>query len=176
MNATDFRYPIGEFDPPATIDSALTNEWIAAIEALPGDLSRAVAGLDSAQLATPYRDGGWTVRQVVHHVADSHLNAYVRCKLAATEAVPTIKPYEEAEWAELADAREADVAISLALLTALHARWTLFLRSLSDALLERTLVHPVSGVHTLRKMCGLYAWHGRHHLAHITSLRARKGW
>lgn len=176
MTDTDPRYPIGKYEPPATIDAALTNEWISAIEALPVELARAVDGLDDARLATPYRDGGWTVRQVVHHIADSHVNGYIRCKLAATEDGPTIKPYEEGEWAALVDAREAPIALSLQLLTPLHARWTLFLRSLNDVQFERLLVHPVTGVSSLRKVCGLYAWHGRHHTAHIVALRERMGW
>jgi hypothetical protein len=176
MTTTDDRYPIGKFEPSPTIDAATTAEWIAAIEALPTVLASAVAGLDAVKLATPYRDGGWTVRQVVHHLADSHINAYVRCKLAATEDGPVIKPYEEGEWAELADGRDAPVELSLQLLDALHRRWVLFLRSLSDVQLDRTLVHPVSGIHTIGSMCGLYAWHGRHHVAHVTRLRERRGW
>ncbi|MGK2856274.1 MAG: YfiT family bacillithiol transferase [Thermoanaerobaculia bacterium] len=173
---TDERYPTGKFEPPTTIDVATREGWLAAIEALPGELRRAVAGLDSAQLATPYRDGGWTVRQVVHHLADSHMNAYIRCKLAATEDGPRIKAYEEAEWAELADGRDADVEISLSLLDALHARWTMFLRSLKDVQFERVAIHPESGVHSIEKFCGLYAWHGRHHVGHVKRLREREGW
>jgi hypothetical protein len=176
MPATDDRYPIGKFELPATIDAATTKAWIDAIEALPGAIAKAVSGLDAAQLATPYRDGGWTVRQVVHHVPDSHMNAYIRCKMAATEDAPTIKPYEEAEWAELVDVRDVPIEISLQLLDALHRRWVVFLRSLSDEQLERPLVHPVSGLHMIRTMCGLYAWHGRHHTAHVTRLRERMGW
>jgi hypothetical protein len=176
MTETDSRYPIGRFEKPATIDAGETSAWIGAIERLPGELSRAVAGFDAGRLATPYREGGWTVRQVVHHVADSHMNAYVRCKLAATEDGPTIKPYEEAEWAALADGQGAPVELSIQILVALHARWTMFLRSLNDVQLDRTLVHPVSGIHTIRTMCALYAWHGRHHPAHITRLRERMGW
>lgn len=176
MTTADDRYPIGKFELPATIDAATTKEWIDTIAALPGAVANAVAGLDAAQLATPYRDGGWTVRQVVHHLADSDLNAYVRCKLAATEDCPTIKPYEEGEWAALVDGRDAPVEVSLQLLDALHRRWVLFLRSLTEAQLERTLVHPVSGIHTIRTICGLYAWHSRHHVAHVTRLRERKGW
>jgi len=176
MTITDDRYPIGKFELPATIDAAMTKEWVDTIAALPGELAKAVAGLDAAQLATPYRDGGWTVRQVVHHLPDSHMNAYIRCKLAATEDGPTIRPYEEGEWAELADGRDAPVEVSLQLLDALHRRWVLFLRSLSDVQLERTLIHPVSGKHTIRTMCALYAWHSRHHVAHVTTLRERMGW
>lgn len=176
MSTTDDRYPIGKFELPAKIDAATTKEWIDTIEALPGALARAVAGLDATQLATPYRDGGWTVRQVVHHLPDSHMNAYIRCKLAVTEDGPTIRPYEEGEWAELADARDAPVEVSLQLLEALHRRWVLFLRSLNDVQLDRTLVHPVSGRHTVRTMCALYAWHSLHHVAHVMRLRERSGW
>ena len=176
MPDTDDRYPIGKFELPATIDVATREAWLAAIETLPGELRSAVSGLSAAQLATPYRDGGWTLRQVVHHLADSHMNAYIRCKLAATEDGPTIKPYEEAEWAALADGRDADVEISLSLLDALHARWTIFLRSLNDVQFERVAIHPESGVHSILKFCGLYAWHGRHHLAHVKRLREREGW
>ena len=176
MPDTDERYPIGKFEPPATIDPATRDAWIAAIEALPGELRNAVEGLSPAQLATPYRAGGWTVRQVVHHLADSHMNAYIRCKLAATEDGPTIKPYEEAEWAALVDGRDADVEISLSLLAALHTRWTMFLRSLNNVQFERVAIHPESGVHSIQKFCGLYAWHGRHHTAHVTRLREREGW
>ncbi|MBI2212996.1 MAG: putative metal-dependent hydrolase [Acidobacteria bacterium] len=173
---SDHRYPIGKFELPATIDAATTRSWIEAIEALPREIAGAVERLDEAQLATPYREGGWTVRQVVHHLADSHINAYVRCKLAATEACPVIKPYEEGEWAELADGHDAPVELSIHLLSALHSRWSMFLWSLSDIQLDRTLIHPVSGTHTIRTMCGLYAWHGRHHAAHVTRLRERMGW
>ena len=142
--------------------------------ALPARIHEAVAGLNDAQLDTPYRPGGWTVRQVVHHVADSHMNGYIRVKLALTEDVPTIKTYEEAAWAELADSR-ADVDVSLALLDALHTRWVLLLRSLSEADYERTFNHPEWGLMTLGTLLRLYEWHGRHHVAHITRMRERMG-
>ncbi len=176
MPTSDDRYPIGKFEPPATNDAATTKGWIDELEALPANLRRAVSGLDPSQLATPYREGGWTVRQVVHHLADSHMNAYIRCKLATTEDGPTIKPYEEAEWAELDDGRLADVELSLTLLDALHKRWVIFLRSLENYQLERPLIHPVNGTLTIRTMCALYAWHSRHHVAHVTRLREREGW
>lgn len=146
------------------------------IAALPADLRAAVAGFSPNQLDTPYRPGGWTVRQVVHHVPDSHLNSYVRFKLAVTEEEPVIKPYDEAAWAELPDARGDDVEGSLLLLAALHRRWTHFLRSLDDAQFGRSFRHPELGVVTLDHNLQLYAWHGRHHLAHVTRLRERMAW
>ncbi len=173
---TDHRYPIGKFDAPATIDFATRSRWIEDIAATPANLRKAVQGLTASQLDTPYREGGWTVRQVVHHVPDSHMNAYVRFKLAVTEENPTIRPYEEGLWAELADGKGEDIETSLVLLESLHRRWVTFLRSLTEAQFERTLVHPESGKHSLAKMCGLYSWHGRHHVAHITSLRERMKW
>src|SRR6476620_9464894 len=146
-------------------------ECIARIAAAPEHLRTAVAGLDDAQLDTPYRPGGWTVRQVVHHVPDSHLNAYTRIKLALTEDEPTIKPYEEARWAELPDARTGPIEISLALLEALHRRWVLLLRELQPADFTRQFRHPEHGrAMSLDEVLALYAWHGRHHVAHITSL------
>lgn len=150
---------------------------IATIAETPGALRSAVAGLARDQLETPYRPGGWTVKQVVHHVPDSHLNAYVRFKLALTEDEPTIKPYNEAAWAELADSRRVPVEVSLELLDALHLRWVTILRSMDAADFRRGLVHPEQKkVLTLEQMLALYAWHGRHHVAHITSLRQREGW
>jgi uncharacterized damage-inducible protein DinB len=136
----------------------------------------AVARLTDEQLDTPYRDGGWTVRQVVHHVPESHLNSYVRFKLALTEHEPTIKPYFEDRWAELEDARTAPIELSLNLLDAVHGRWVWFLRSLKPTDFERAFQHPDLGKVTLDKNVALYAWHGRHHVAHITSLRERMGW
>jgi uncharacterized damage-inducible protein DinB len=149
---------------------------IDAIAATPARLRAAVAGLSESQLDTPYREGGWTVRQVVHHLPDSHINSYVRFKLAITEHQPTIKTYEEAAWAETLEARTAPIDISLDLLDALHARWVLFLRSLSAEDFQRTLNHPEHGLMTVDALLALYAWHGPHHIAHITGLRARKGW
>jgi hypothetical protein len=172
----DLQYPIGRFEWRAENSAAVRLQLIAAIEQAPANLRAAVAGLSGAQLDTPYRPGGWTVRQVVHHVPDSHLNSYVRFRLALTEDEPTIKPYDESRWAELPDARAADVEISLALLESLHHRWVLLLRSLSSADFARSFRHPELGLVTLDKNLALYAWHGRHHVAHITALRTRMGW
>ena len=172
----DPRYPIGKYTPPQEATPALRQQAIDSIAGTPAKLKAALSGLHDAQLDTPYRDGGWTVRQVVHHVPDSHLNAYVRFRLALTENQPTIKPYEEARWAELADAKSAPVAVSLALLEPLHDRWVRLLRSLTASDFARTFVHPEHGVRTLDWMLFLYAWHGRHHTAHITTLRKQKGW
>jgi len=172
----DPRYPIGKYTPPQEATPALRQQAIDSIAGKPAKLKAALSGLHDAQLDTPYRDGGWTVRQVAHHVPDSHLNAYVRFRLALTENQPTIKPYEEARWAELADAKSAPVAVSLALLEPLHDRWVRLLRSLTAADFARTFVHPEHGVRTLDWMLFLYAWHGRHHTAHITELREQKGW
>ncbi|CAH0343980.1 YfiT family bacillithiol transferase [Bacillus sp. CECT 9360] len=171
----DLRYPIGEFNHEGTITLESINEWIKEIENAPGELKEAVKGLEDEQLDTPYRPDGWTVRQVVHHLADSHMNAYVRFKLALTENNPTIKPYQESEWAELPDSRMS-VEVSLTLLEALHARWVTLLRSLNSTQLEQTFQHPDSGIVQVGYNIGLYAWHGRHHIAHITILRKRLGW
>ncbi|MGP7816599.1 YfiT family bacillithiol transferase [Niallia sp. 01092] len=171
----DERYPIGEFQFNGEITESLIEGWIKEIEELPSLVRGAVKDLNDEQLDTPYRSGGWTVRQVVHHLADSHMNAYVRFKLALTEENPTIKTYEEGKWAELPDYK-LSVPISLSLLEALHIRWVELLRSLSPADLEKTFIHPDSGEVSVGKNIGIYAWHGRHHLAHITSLLNSKGW
>jgi hypothetical protein len=174
---TDPRYPIGKFAPPAKYTPQLRGEFIAAIEGTPTAMRKAVSGLSPSQLDTPYRPGGWTVRQVVHHLPDSHMNAYVRCKLAITEDEPTIKPYEEARWAELVDGRTASPDVSLTLLESLHARWTMLLRGLAPEQFTRTFRHPEHpGILTLDWMLAMYSWHGRHHVAHITTLREREGW
>ena len=173
---TDLRYPIGRFAPPTIADAALRERWIGEIAAAPAGLRAAVRGLSDRQLDTPYRPGGWTVRQVVHHVPDSHVNAYTRIKLALTEDTPIIKPYEEKRWAELPDARMAPIELSLALLEHLHARWVLLLRALDEVAFARPLHHPESGAMNVDYLVALYAWHGRHHIAHITSLREREGW
>jgi uncharacterized damage-inducible protein DinB len=173
---SDLRYPIGRFALVATLTPAQRGTCIAQIAAAPDGLRRAVAGLDDRQLDTPYRPGGWTVRQVVHHVPDSHLNAYTRFKLACTEDVPTIKTYDEARWAELVEARTAPIEMSLDLLTALHRRWVLFLESLPPPAFARTVRHPEWGTPSVDDLLAQYAWHGRHHTAHITSLRERMGW
>jgi uncharacterized damage-inducible protein DinB len=171
------RYPIGRFEAPAAFTADSRAAALTAIAALPGELRAAVAGLDDAQLDTPYRDGGWTVRQVVHHVPDSHLNAYCRHKLAVTEERPAIRPYDEKTWAELEEARSAPVELSLALLDALHARWHTFLGSLPEAAFGRQFHHPEAGTWmSLDWSVAMYAWHGRHHSAHITALRRARGW
>jgi uncharacterized damage-inducible protein DinB len=172
----DLRYPIGRFDFKAEPDSAQRQSLIVQIEEAPARLREAIAGLTGEQLDTPYREGGWTVRQVVHHLPDSHLNSYVRFKLALTEDEPTIKPYMEDRWAELEDARSAPIEVSLALLESLHKRWVLLLRSLADADFARTFKHPEIGLVPLEKNVALYAWHGRHHVAQIIALRERAGW
>jgi len=172
----DLQYPIGRFEFPREVSSEDRARFIQEIAETPANLRAAVAGLSGEQLDTPYRPGGWTVRQVVHHVPDSHMNSYVRFRLALTEEEPTIKPYDEARWAELADARTAGIETSLALLESLHERWVLLLRSLSPADFRRQFRHPELGVVSLEKNLALYAWHGRHHVAHITSLRERMGW
>ena len=173
----DLRYPIGPFRFDGDFGSARRNQWMDELAAAPEHLHKAVAGLGAGQLDTPYRDGGWTVRQVAHHLPDSHLNAYTRMKLALTEEEPTIKPYEEARWAELPDARSGDIEVSLALLDSLHRRWLLLLRQLTGAEFARSFRHPEHGRSmSLGEALALYAWHGRHHVAHITSLRHRMGW
>ncbi len=171
----DLRYPIGQFDPPGSITGADVGRWIDEIEALPEELRRAVAGLTDEQLDTPYRPGGWTLRQVVHHVLDSHLNSYIRFKWALTEEEPAIKTYEEARWAELADYR-LPVEPSLDFLALLHAKWVALLRVLTPEQWSRRFVHPEWGSVELSWNVGNYAWHGRHHLAHITTTIAREGW
>jgi len=170
------RYPIGDFSRPAAIGAADRRGAIAVLAALPGELRSAVSGLSEAQLDTPYRDGGWTVRQLVHHVADSHINSYVRIRLALTEDWPTIKPYDEARWAELADARTLPVEVSLSLLEALHRRLVVLLQSLSEADWERGYIHPEHGREKLATVALLYSWHSKHHTAHVTELGKRMGW
>jgi hypothetical protein len=172
----DPRYPIGRFVPDPNPTPETRVRHIEAIASLPVQMRRAVAGLTDQQLNTPYREGGWTVRQVVHHVPDSHLNAYIRFKLAVTEQNPTIKPYDETAWAQLKDSELTPIEVSLALLESLHARWIVLLRSLSESDFQRKFVHPESGSHDLDWLLGLYSWHGDHHIAHITSLQERMRW
>jgi uncharacterized damage-inducible protein DinB len=175
--AADLRYPVGKFDFDAPVTETDYPRLIAEIAETPGALRRAVAGLSRDQLETRYRPEGWTVKQVVHHVPDSHMNAYCRFKLALTEDEPTIKPYDEAKWAELPDSQQVPIAVSLDLLEALHQRWVALLRSMDAANFNRGLRHPERDqVLTLAQMLALYAWHGRHHVGHITSLRRREGW
>lgn len=174
---TDLRYPIGKFDFDAPIGESDFPRLIALIAEAPGALRSAVAGLTRDQLETRYRPGGWTVKQVVHHVPDSHMNAYVRFKLALTEDEPTIKPYNEAAWAELADSRRVPIEVSLDLLDVLHLRWVALLRAMDVADFNRGVRHPEHGrLLTMKQLLGLYAWHGRHHVAHITALRKREDW
>ena len=173
----DLRYPVGRYEPPAAPTPAERDHWIAEIADLPARFRAALGGLDAAQLDTPYRPGGWTVRQLAHHVADSHMNAYTRFKLALTEPEPTIKPYDEARWAELPDVQAVAPAVSLALLDALHVRWVALLRGMSPDEWQRGFRHPEHGrVMRLDHALGMYAWHGRHHTAHVTGLRERSGW
>jgi len=173
---SDPQYPVGKFtynDPPT---DAQRQQMIDEIEQLPTRMRAAVQGLSLQQLDTPYRDGGWTVRQVAHHVPESHMNAYIRFKLALTEDEPTIKPYEQGLWAELPDAKSTPVEVSLSLLDSLHDRWVRVLRAIKPEEWKRTFRHPELGVVTLEKNLALYSWHGRHHLAHVTELRKRMGW
>lgn len=172
----DPRYPIGKFSMPKEITPEMRRSAIAETAALPAKLRAAVQGLSEAQLETPYREGGWTIRQVVHHVADSHVNAYIRLRLALTEAGPTIKPYEEATWAKLDDAAHAPAEVSLRLLEPLHERWTLLLQTLQAEDFARPLNHPEAGPRNVDWLLFLYAWHGQHHTAHITGLCKQKNW
>lgn len=172
----DLRYPIGPFRVPESSSGQDLKSSLDTIAALPANLRAALAGLTEKQLGTPYREGGWTVRQVVHHLADSHMNAYVRMRKALTEDNPPIVAYDEKAWAELPDARDGDVRLSVLLLDSLHQRWAALLRTLGETQWERTFQHPERGAVRLDFNAHLYAWHCRHHLAHITSLRERQGW
>ncbi len=173
----DPRYPIGQFEL-LPFSTTLKEKWLNDLKFLPNDVEMAVLNLDEAQLDTPYRDGGWTVREVVHHIADSHINAYIRFKLAMTENNPTIAPYEEKDWAKLADVYAEPINVSATLLHALHRRWVAAIKNLDDETWEtRTIYHPGRKKQmTLWELLGLYSWHGRHHVAHITTLRERNGW
>jgi uncharacterized damage-inducible protein DinB len=171
----DLRYPIGRFSPPATSMPGIRAAHIQTLRLLPERLRAAVSGLSDAQLDTPYREGGWTVRQVVHHVPDSHANCYVRFKLALTEDWPTIKPYDEAAWARLADSK-MPLEVSLSFIEALHGRWVALLESMTESDFQKGYNHPEMGRQNLAKVVALYEWHSRHHTAHITGLRTRKGW
>jgi uncharacterized damage-inducible protein DinB len=175
LELDNLRFPVGRFVFSVSGVDVDRAACIETVRLLPERLAAAVAGLDDRQLDTAYRDGGWTVRQVVHHVADSHLNSLIRFKLALTEDWPTIKPYRQAAWAELADAR-LPVEVSLSLITALHVRWVALLESLSEADFAKGYVHPEGGRQNLTQVLALYDWHSRHHTAHITSLRSRMAW
>ena len=172
----DLRYPLGKLVLPTRFDAEWRGSAIADVAAVPAALAQAVRGWDDDRLDTPYRPGGWTVRQLVHHVADSHMNAYVRFKLTLTEENPPVKAYDEAAWAELPDSATVPVAVSLTLLEAVHTRWVALLQAMTEAQFQRTLVHPANGVRTLDQMLATYAWHGRHHVAHATRLAERMGW
>ena len=172
----DPRYPIGKFEMPKEVTAAMRQRAIEEIASAPEKIRAAVKGLNDAQLDTPYREDGWTVRQVVHHVPDSHLNAYVRLKLALTEEKPTIKPYDEDAWAKLADSKSTPIEVSLSLLSNVHDRWDRLWRSLKPEQFARLLIHPESGERTVDWLLFLYEWHGKHHTAHITELRKKNGW
>jgi len=170
------RYPVGDFRIDPDVTPAKRRHWLQQMAEAPEALTAALSGLDDGQLGTPYREGGWTPRQVVHHLADAHLNGFVRFKLALTEDEPAIKTYEEDLWAETADGRDAPVDLSLRLLEALHRRWLILLDSLSEPQFESVFLHPQRGRMTVDSAIQLYAWHGVHHTAHITVLRTRRGW
>ena len=172
----DPRYPVGKFPSPKFITAGDRTAWINEIGAAPAQLRAALAGLTAEQLDTPYREGGWTLRQVAHHVPDSHMNAFIRIKLALTETEPVIKPYDEAAWALLGDVAATPVETSLMLLEVLHARWVVLLRGMSETDWQRCYVHPDMGKIALERALAIYAWHGRHHVAHVTELRKNKGW
>ena len=172
----DLRYPVGKFTPPSAYGPEGRQAFIREIAALPVNLRAAVAGLTPEQIQHPYRDEGWSVAQVVHHLADSHLNAFARFKLALTEDNPRIKPYDQDAWAALADGRTAEAEASLSLVEGLHSRWIVLLGGLGRGDWARTMDHPERGKITLDYTLELYSWHCRHHVAHITGLRQRKGW
>jgi uncharacterized damage-inducible protein DinB len=176
LDLEGLRYPVGRFDPKVEATPERRREWIEQVAETPARLRAAVEDLSPEQLDTAYRPGGWTVRQLVHHVPDSHLNAYVRFKLALTEDVPAIKTYEEHLWAQLPDSRVTPIEVSLSLLDVLHQRWVLLMTHLDEAQWARAFRHPEWGEMPLSTALGLYAWHGRHHVAHVTALRKRMGW
>jgi hypothetical protein len=172
----DMRYPIGKFDPEPDLTDVKRKQLIDDISNAPYELRSAINGLTEEQLDTPYRLGGWTVRQVVHHLPDSHMNAYIRFRLALTESEPTIKPYVQQLWAELPDAKKGGIEMSLELLEGLHKRWVSLMRSMKPQDFKKKFVHPENGVTVLDYVLQMYAWHGKHHIAHVTSLRRRMGW
>ena len=177
MDLEKLKYPIGKFHFPEVVTPQHITNWIADIESVPAKIAAAVDGLTDEQLDTPYRPDGWTIRQVVHHLPDSHMNSYIRFKWTLTEDSPTIKAYDEVLWAELQDGKSAPVGMSIQLLTALHSRWTVMLKNLTETDLEKYFIHPENGKKlSLKLMVALYAWHSNHHLAHITSLKERMNW
>ena len=171
----ELKYPIGKEQIPEDPSNEEINNWVYEIKTLPEKLVKTVTSLSDKQLDTPYRENGWTIRQVIHHIADSHINGYTRIKLALTEEKPTIKPYQQESWAELLDS-SLPVEVSLKLIEALHQRWSYLLKSLNKKHLNKELNHPSSGTVILKHLIGHYAWHGNHHLAHITTLKKRKNW
>ncbi len=176
MTETSLQYPVGRFTTPDVVTAEMCGSAIRELVALPTAMRRAVDGLSESQLDTPYRDDGWTVRQVVHHVADSHMHAYIRVKFALTEESPTIRPYDEGAWATLPDVAIVPVSVSLSLIDGIHARWTTCLSGTTAEQMTRPFVHPELGAQPIDLSLLRYAWHGRHHVAHITSLRTRMGW
>jgi uncharacterized damage-inducible protein DinB len=172
----DLRYPIGNFQPVTEVTPEMREKFIQTIEELPSKLREAVSDLGDKQLDTPYRPDGWTMRQLVHHVADSHINAFCRFKLGLSEETPTIKPYDEALWAETADSKNAPIDLSLNVIDGVHARWAMLLKSMTETDFERRIYHPERGEMSLNSLLALYDWHSRHHRAHITKLRERNNW
>ncbi|MCZ4224122.1 YfiT family bacillithiol transferase [Pedobacter rhodius] len=169
MDLEQLKYPIGQFVMPEVFDEKQAAIWISEIEALPGQIKSATENLSDEELNQTYRPGGWTLRQVVHHIPDSHMNAYIRFKQAMTEDIPTIRPYYEERWAETEEAKNGNIQMSVMLLTSLHQRWIAFLKTLRIEDYQRKYIHPAQGKElTLANMLGMYAWHGKHHLAHIT--------
>lgn len=177
ISPDSLSYPIGKFSFNSNADKKEIKQWISEIEKFPIWIKEAVEELYEQQLNTPYRDGGWTIKQVVHHLADSHMNAYIRVKLALTEDRPTIKPYDEKQWAEMDDAKNLPVEYSLSILESLHPRWVYVLKNISENDLERVVFHPARGKEmSVKYIIAQYAWHGKHHCAHITELRKRHNW
>ena len=176
MSIDELRYPVGTFQKPEKISQEERQKYIYEISVAPSLLRKAVSGLDNSQLDTPYREGGWTIRQVVHHLPDSHINAYMRFKLALTENNPLIRTYEESLWAELPEAKTAPIDMSLFLLESLHKRWVSAMQSIPNDAFNLTYRHPESGLYTLDQQIAMYAWHGKHHIAQITGLITRMNW
>lgn len=177
MTPEQLKYPIGKFDPPSTITKEILSQWITSIVSFPSRLKREANHLTEEQLDTPYRPEGWTIRQVIHHCADSHMNSLTRLKLALTEDQPIIKPYYEDRWAELADSKSMPIASAIKMLEGIHERWTLLLNHLSEEQLGKTFIHPEHGkIFRIDENVGLYAWHCNHHLAHITKTKKRNNW
>lgn len=172
----DLRFPIGDFQISTEVTPEMREKFIRTIAELPLKIRAALRDLEDEQINTPYRPEGWTVRQLVHHIADSHINSFCRFKLGLSEDTPTIKPYDEASWAEMADVKNAPIDLSLGIIDGIHARWAMLLKSMSDEDFERKINHPQRGTMSLNSMLALYDWHSRHHTAHITNLRERNNW